>query len=281
MNKIFKYFMMVVVAIAGLSFASCSDDDDNYTVGEASDGAYLYADFASKTFLPDDTQAFTINLGRGNASGEQTFELKCDNDKFNAPSTVTFKAGESTVAVPVTFDMPIGSSETVQFSTPTENSSVYGDDTISVTIVRDYTWIKIGTADFLDYFFTGYKAKVDVAKAKEGTNLYKFVAPMTTAFKQNGESKLPGAVDWKFTMDEEGNVSIANGFYEVEEGTSLIDDGDGGYMIYYSSRMPQYCSITNENGLITFNGATTDGQSLINLGYWSFDWNEGYPYAAE
>lgn len=42
MNKIF--LMMVVVAIAGLSLASCSDDDDNYTVGEASDGAYLYTD---------------------------------------------------------------------------------------------------------------------------------------------------------------------------------------------------------------------------------------------
>ena len=40
----FKYLMMVVVAIAGLSLASCSDDDDNYTVGEASDGAYLYTD---------------------------------------------------------------------------------------------------------------------------------------------------------------------------------------------------------------------------------------------
>ena len=48
MNKIFKYLMMVVVAIAGLSLASCSDDDDNYTFGEASDGAYLYTDMVSR-----------------------------------------------------------------------------------------------------------------------------------------------------------------------------------------------------------------------------------------
>ena len=81
MNKIFKYFMMIAIAIAGLSFASCSDDDDNYTVGEASDGAYLYSDFSSKTFLPDDNQTFTINVGRTNTTGEQSFELKAMTEK--------------------------------------------------------------------------------------------------------------------------------------------------------------------------------------------------------
>ena len=32
-------------------------------VGEASDGAYLYTDIVSKTYLPDENQTFTINLG--------------------------------------------------------------------------------------------------------------------------------------------------------------------------------------------------------------------------
>lgn len=280
MNKIFKYFMMVVVAIAGLSFASCSDDDDNYTVGEASDGAYLYSDFSSKTYLPDDTQAFTINLGRANASGEQTFQLKCDNNKFHAPTTVTFKAGESEVAVPVTFDIDLGSTETAQFTIPTDESSAYGDDTISVSITRDYTWENIGTAKFDDEAFTGAKATVYVAKAKEATGLYKFVAPMYQLYKQNGEANLPGIADFKFNMDEAGNITIDNGFYAVEDGTSLINDGNGGTMIYYdAAHYPQYCSITNENGLITINFVTTNGSKLINTGYWEFNWNKGYPYA--
>ena len=279
MNKIFKYFMMVVVAIAGLSLASCSDDDDNYTVGEASDGAYLYADFATKTFLPADNQTFVINVGRTNTSGEQSFELKCDNDKFTVPSSVNFKAGESTVAVPVTFNIELGSTETAQFTIPTDKSTTYGDDTISVSITRDYTWEKIGTADFTDMLFTGAKATVDVAKAKEGTNLYKFVAPMTVLYKQNGETVLPGAADWKFYMDENGEVTKPNGFYESESGTSLIDDGNGCNLIYFSTNMPKYCYITNDNGLITFGICSTDGTNLSSAGTWTFDWNKGYPYA--
>ncbi len=280
MNKIFKYFMMVVVAIAGLSFASCSDDDDNYTVGEASDGAYLYSEFASKTFLPDDNQTFTINLGRTNASGEQTFELKCDNDKFNAPSTVTFKAGESTVAIPVTFDIDLGSTETAQFTIPTDQASVYGDDTISVSVTRDYTWEKIGTADFTDDIFTGNQATVDVQKAKEGTNLYKFVTPMRTLYKQNGETTLPGGVDLIFTMDEEGNITMDQGIYDVEDGTSLIENG--AYQFYYeTTRYGDYCFFDNNNGMITFSTFLLAGGKLYGPYTWTFDWNVGYPYAAE
>ncbi len=270
--------MMVVVAIAGLSFASCSDDDDNYTVGEASDGAYLYSEFASKTFLPDDNQTFTINLGRTNASGEQTFELKCDNDKFNAPSTVTFKAGESTVAIPVTFDMDLGSTETAQFTIPTAESSVYGDDTISVSITRDYTWEKIGTADFTDGIFTDAQATVDVQKAKEGTNLYKFVTPMRTLYKQNGETTLPGGVDLVFTMDEEGNITMDQGIYDVEDGTSLIENG--AYQFYYAcERYPDMCFFDNDNGMITFSSLLLSGGSLYGPYTWTFNWNVGYPYA--
>lgn len=278
MNKIFKYFMMVVVAITGLSFASCSDNDDNYTVGEASDGAYLYSDFSSKTFVPDDTQTFTINVGRTNSTGEQSFELKCDNDKFSVPSTVNFKSGESVVAVPVTFNIDLGTTETAQFMIPTEKSTTYGDDTISVSITRDYTWVKIGTADFKDNIFTDQSATIDVSKAKEGKNLYKFVTPMRTLYKQNGESTLPGGVDMIFTMDENGNITMDEGIYNIEDGTSLIEDG--AYQFYYeTTHYGDYCFFTNDKGLITFSSLLLTGGKLYGPYTWTFDWNNGYPYA--
>ena len=278
MNKIFKYFMMVVVAIAGLPFASCSDDDDNYTVGEASDGAYLYSDFSTKTFLPDDNQTFTINVGRTNTTGEQSFELKCNNEKFTVPSTVNFKAGESVVAVPVTFNMGLGDTETAQFTIPTDKSTVYGNDTVSVTISRDYTWEKIGTADFTDPIFTEASATVDVQKAKEGKNLYKFVTPMRTLYKQNGETELPGGVDLIFTMDEEGNITMDQGIYDIESGTSLIENG--AYQFYYACKnYPDYCYFENENGMITFSTLLLNGGKLYGPFTWTFNWNKGYPYA--
>ena len=63
MAQVFYYHKYPVKAIGkGLSLIHISDDDDNYTVGEASDGAYLYTDIVSKTYLPDENQTFTINL---------------------------------------------------------------------------------------------------------------------------------------------------------------------------------------------------------------------------
>lgn len=272
--------MMVVVAIAGLSLASCSDDDDNYTVGEASDGAYLYTDIVSKTYLPDENQTFTINLGRANTSGEQSFELKCDNEKFTVPSTVNFKAGESVVAVPVTFNIGLGDTETAKFIIPSKEASAYGNDTISVTVSRDYTWEKIGTADFTDGIFTGAAATVDVKKAKEGTNLYKFVAPMRTLYKQNGETTLPGGVDLIFTMDEEGNITMDQGTYEVESGTSLIAEGNA--LLYYDCKQyPDACFFDNNNGVITLSTLVAIGENLQGPFTWTFDWNKDYPYAAK
>lgn len=283
MNKILKYFMMVVVAIAGLSFASCSDDDDNYNVGEFSDGAYLYSSFTSKTFKPEDTQTFSITLGRTNVSEDATYELKCDNENFTAPTQVTFKAGQKDVEVPVTCDLELGQSEDVMFTIPTDKSSVYGDDTLSLTIMRDYTWEEVGTAEFTDADFTGYSAEVKVMKAKEYSktkedgsvvSYYKFAAPMTEACKQNGEEELPGEADFKFYMDDKGNVEeIADGFYDMETGTSVL-----GYQFYYNrARYADYCFFTNENGEFTFSSLIYDGTNLAGGITWTFSWKDGYP----
>lgn len=282
MKKIFKYFMMVVVAISGLSLASCSDDDDNYTIGEQSDGAYIYSSFSSKTFKPEDAQTFSITLGRTNTSADATYDLKCDNEIFTAPTKVTFKAGEKEVAVPVTCNLELGQTESVMFTIPTKESSVYGDDTLSVTIARDYTWEKVGEAKFTDNVFFGLEATVDVMKAKEGTNLYKFACPLTTAFKQAGEEELPGEADIKFTMDEEGNVSMEDGIYDVETGTSFTADSNCSlYQFYYRSTgdLASYCSFTNDNGTFTFVPLLLmDGNGLDPCDGWNFIWTKGYPF---
>lgn len=280
MKKIFKYFMMVVVAISGSSLASCSDDDDNYTIGEQSDGAYIYSSFSSRTFKPEDAQTFSITLGRTNSAEEATYDLKCNNEIFTAPTKVTFKAGEKEVAVPVTCNLDLGQTESVMFTIPTEESSVYGDDTLSITIARDYTWEKVGEAQFTDKVW-GMEATVDVMKAKEGTNLYKFACPLTTAFKQAGEEELPGEADIKFTMDEEGNVSMEDGIYDVETGTNFTADKDASlYQFYYVStgNLASYCSFTNDNGTITFVPLLLmDGNGLAPCDGWEFIWTKGYP----
>ena len=281
MNKIFKYFMMVVVAIAGLSLASCSDDDDNYNVGEFSDGAYLYVDSTDVVFGPTDQQVFTVKIGRTDATEAQTLSLTCNNDKFTAPTSVSFAAGEKDVVIPVTCTLELGQSEDVSFTIPTDKSAVYGDDSISMTITRDYTWEKVGTVEFSDGLF-GLSATVDVMKAKEYESIpeagdtisyYKFVTPMTVAFKQAGEEELPGGVDFKFYMDNKGTVQpLADGFYDIEKGTSLV-----GYQFYYDHTKDD-CIFKNENGEFTFSAFLSNGTAFTQSTYsWIFDWKDGYP----
>lgn len=217
-------------------------------------------------------------MGRTNATGEQTFDLACDNDKFTAPATVTFKDGESVVVVPVTFNIGLGETETVLFTLPEEETTVYENSSVSITVSRDYTWVKNGTADFFEDIFYGLSATVDVQQAKEGDHLYKFVTPMRTLFRQNGETELPGGVDLIFNMDEDGNITMEQGIYDVESGTSLIEDG--AYQFYYACKQyPQYCYFDNDNGKITFSTLLLSDDSLYSPYTWSFDWNNGYPYA--
>ena len=54
--------MMVVVAIAKACHSSCSDDDDNYTIGEASDGAYLYTNIVSRHICQMKTRPSLLSI---------------------------------------------------------------------------------------------------------------------------------------------------------------------------------------------------------------------------
>lgn len=110
-------------------------------------------------------------MGRANTSGEQSFELKCDNEKFTVPSTVNFKAGESVVAVPVTFNIGLGDTETAKFIIPSKEASAYGNDTISVTVSRDYTWEKLVRQTLLMVFY-GSSCN---GRCKESKGRYKFI----------------------------------------------------------------------------------------------------------
>ena len=57
---------------------------------------------------------------------------------------------------------------------------------------------------------------------------------MRTLYKQNGETTLPCGVDLIFTMDEEGNITMDQGTYEVESGTSVIAEGNA--LLYYDCK---------------------------------------------
>lgn len=70
------------------------------------------------------------------------------------------------------------------------------------------------------------------------------------------------------------------GIYEVESGTSLIEEGNAS--LYYACKQyPDKCFFDNNNGVITLSTLLAIGEKLYGPYTWTFDWNKGYPYAAK
>lgn len=82
---------------------------------------------------------------------------------------------------------------------------------------------------------------------------------MRTLYKQNGKTTLPGGVDLIFTMDEEGYITMDQGTYEVESGTSLIAEGNA-LLYYYCKQYPDACFFDNNNGVITLSTLVAIGE---------------------
>lgn len=174
MKAINKYFL---IALAGvfLTLTACSDDIEREPSPVPTDGiqAYVYADATSLTYLPNDEQSFVVKVARQKTEEAATVHLSTDAAGVNLPATVDFAAGEAVKDVQVTFDIPIGSSLAVTITIPEEEGYVYADNTVTVNIARDYTWLNIGTGVYTSSAF-GQSWPQPIQRAKEA-NVYKLV----------------------------------------------------------------------------------------------------------
>lgn len=163
MKAINKYFLIALAGVS-LTLTACSDDIEREPSPVPTDGiqAYVYADATSLTYLPNDEQSFVVKVARQKTEEAATVHLSTDAAGVNLPATVDFAAGEAVKDVQVTFDIPIGSSLAVTITIPEEEGYVYADNTVTVNITRDYTWLNIGTGVY-----------TSSALAKAGPSLFK------------------------------------------------------------------------------------------------------------
>ncbi|WP_288918241.1 hypothetical protein [uncultured Prevotella sp.] len=266
MKNIFRKFTpMLMAALAVVALAGCAADDEDFTPGTADNGAYLYASSTNVTYGPDDQQVLKINVGRMDSTTEQTFNLSGDNDAFQVPSSVSFAPGQTSKEVDIPFSLEIGESQTVDIALPSDQKSNYGLDTLRVTVLRDYNWLSAGSGMFIENTFTGDSGTVAVQHA-DGTDIYRLVQPL---------KKMTGLTsNLQFTMDANGNVGFKNGLYDIFAGYSKNQGLD---YLYYSDKYPDYCSFTNNNGVLELTFLLSDGSSLSTGGDFIFKWNKGYP----
>lgn len=194
--------LMLLAAVVGGALASCSDDHD-YTPGEKDAGSYLYTDATSYSFLPEDEQTIVVNVGRTDATKAEKVKLSVDNENFSIPSSVSFAAGEKSKKVNLTFDITTGTTEKVIISVDPKNSTVYGTDSLALTVTRDYTWISLGFVPFSSEFFgVGLEGdySVELRQAKENPTTYKLIDPFELGtnfiFQLDGQPEIGGYYDW-------------------------------------------------------------------------------------
>lgn len=271
MKKIFNSFLFTALALLSVvSLAGCSADDEDFAPGEQDAGAYLYTDNASPVYIPTDNQVLAVSVGRTDSTEAGTYSISCDNSKFNCPSTVTFNAGEKTKTLAIPFNMGIGSTEKVTFKIADKDATVYGDSTLTFTVMRDYEWESAGTGELSDQIIYGISGTVQVEHAK-GTSIYRIDAPFTALFKQAGESKIPTSDNIQFTY-ENGKMSIADGFIYPDQTGNVIP-----YFLYYdATNYAKYCNIVSDGNTFVINllaGKLSD-MTPAYTGYLSFTWDD-------
>lgn len=171
MKKI-TYYMLMVITLCGMTITSCSDDE--WQPGpEQTDGiqAYLYTEATSYTYLPTDEQSFTLHVARQNTTDAATVHLIAEGENFTVPETVAFSAGEGEKEILITFDLAIGTESSVTISIAEEEGYIYGTQTVTINVTRDYTWQSLGTGVYTSQLF-GQSWPQPVEKAQEG-NIYR------------------------------------------------------------------------------------------------------------
>lgn len=295
--KIFSKYMFIALT-ASFALASCSDDDD-YSAGpqDTADraGVYFPSDNVSSLQLePSDPTEVDVTVARLNTSGALEVPVTVqvnDNSVFEVPEKVVFADGESTTTLKVTFPhADTGISYTLVVTVPAEYISLYKefDGGVSQSLsVERIKWVSAGSGSFYDNYY-GVSGTVDVQNA-EGTNRYRFMAPLANILEQNGYGR-SGDVDYEFTLTDDGLVNIVPGIYDFEVGTDYYveyDEADPNtsyvYQIYYDpDNYGSYCNVTNDNGTITWNFLyLSNGTDLYTDGGFVFEWTDGYPLAGE
>ncbi|MCM1020678.1 MAG: hypothetical protein NC343_00925 [Muribaculum sp.] len=183
-----KFFLPIIAIVcAGAVLTSC--DDDDYSAGPQSDGAYFATTtVCDYTNLFRDATVIEIPVLRNSEGSAASFGLTFTDPsgKFIAPSSVYFAEGQSQTLIPITFDGE--DLELTDYKVTLaldEKAYPYGITTLELTIGLDGSlrWASLGTGKYTDGFLTSLFGMEPVVQDVEiqynlGTEgLYRIVNP--------------------------------------------------------------------------------------------------------
>jgi hypothetical protein len=164
MKNLFKY-SLVLLSVA-LGFVACNDDDDDYKPGVPTSTQQVFFSNAQKKSveISPDTTCFTFPIMRNDASAELNVPLTVtitEGSIFNAPSSVSFAAGEKQANIVFSYDpakIEYGRYDTITVAIADQAvATQYGLSSFTFTAgVTDWgAWEKWNDAGTADYYYCG------------------------------------------------------------------------------------------------------------------------------
>jgi len=154
-----KLFKSTILAMLGLavSLTACSDDDD-YTVGAQSPGAYFSADAPSTVAIPIEGSSFEVTVYRTGLDAPASYTVVAEDPSglFTIPATVSFSGDELTAPLTITFDPEtVVTDKKYPITLSLQGGSQYGTTTYSFNAVRQSPLVteNVGTGT---YIFGGF-----------------------------------------------------------------------------------------------------------------------------
>ena len=273
-KKLINRILLAVAATALL--IGCSEFEDTEIVSPLDDngsGAYISNETATDlVYTPDLDQSFDIMVGRSSGEGAASFSFDIvDADSVFTVPTVTFASGETSVNLTITFDLPIGTSSVLSLKVPDEEVSLYGMDSIGISVSRDYTWVNAGVIAFTSDW-AGTTADLDLETTLEDPTLYRILSPYYVL--EPDYCPEPG-YHIQFHLDEDYNavsVTPSNIGEEASAGGSWWLDWNTAYDHTFTNDSNSYEIVAYWSS-----GYTADALTPTYNAVETFIWTEGYP----
>ena len=298
MKKNIYSLFLAVIALAG--FTACSDSDNDYQWASvpAGDQVYFSKDLPAKQNISNKANSFTIPVNRVKTADAITvgISLTSDDNFFTAPSSVTFNAGEATANLTISYDgeaLAYDDYKSVTLSISDNNyTTPYGASTYTFNAGAPSPFKTLGTGHYEDNWFSdSSNGPVTIAQNTENTNVFRVYGISDFYANEGGAERAseymeitvckPGDVFRDVTVTQNDLVYFSDfntGYYNTS------NDYNKDIMIYHPSKFTN----TNpeeywlHNRVLAYQEDGTPGQIQLaprfymdGLGGWNQSQNDG------
>lgn len=236
MKKIFKALSSIAAAVLLVSACNVEHPMPTYSPVNSSEVSFVQSTITNTEILGTAT-TFDVTLSRNTSSEAATVAVKSTfTSGVVCPASVTFNAGESTATLSLDVSgMQVGTkyTGTISLADSASFNANIAVATTKVTLQKVYTWVPIGTGQYMDFFFMGAPIDVEILKA-DGFNRYRVMNPYPKDVISAGVPAgwyAGGQISYfDFNINEDGTIRWDG---ELKSGAVNANIGDNAYIWGY------------------------------------------------